>query len=87
MMALFKPKDPAALAAEQQKRAEHVAQKDTERAEKEQRAFLRSPVGAARIAFERGDLVFQYSIDVMNQTGHHCEDDWKYHFAPDDGFT
>jgi hypothetical protein len=43
------------------------AQKQAEQAEKERRAFDQSPAGQARKAFERGDQVFQYSIDVMNQ--------------------
>jgi hypothetical protein len=32
--------------------------------EKQRQAFLSSPAGKAREAFERGDTVFQYSIDV-----------------------
>jgi len=32
-----------------------------------QSGFAASPVGRARTAFERGDAVFQYSIDVMSQ--------------------
>jgi hypothetical protein len=43
------------------------AQRQAEQAEKERQAFNQSPAGQARIAFERGDHVFQYSIDVMNQ--------------------
>lgn len=42
---------------------EHAA----EVAAKENKAFLNSPVGRARAAFERGDQVFQYEIDVMSQ--------------------
>ncbi len=34
----------------------------------EERAFLLSPVGQARAAYERGDTLFQCSIDVMAQT-------------------
>lgn len=33
----------------------------------EERAFLRSPVGQARAAYDRGDRVFQCSINVMKQ--------------------
>jgi len=35
--------------------------------EPEEHAFLRSPVGQARAAYDRGDRVFQCSIDVMKQ--------------------
>jgi Protein of unknown function (DUF2510) len=34
---------------------------------REREQFLRTPVGQARIAFERGDHVFQYDHDVMSQ--------------------
>ncbi len=34
----------------------------------EERAFLRTPAGQARAARQRGDAVFQCSIDVMDQT-------------------
>jgi hypothetical protein len=37
------------------------------RAEKERAAFLRTPVGQARTAFERGDQLFQYSHSVESQ--------------------
>ncbi len=40
---------------------------DAEQARKEEHAFLRSPVGQARAAYDRGDRVFQCSIDVMKQ--------------------
>ena len=33
--------------------------------EKQKEAFLKTPAGQARQAFERGDQVFQYSIDVQ----------------------
>jgi len=33
----------------------------------EEHAFLRSPVGQARAAYDRGDRVFQCSIDVMKK--------------------
>jgi hypothetical protein len=35
--------------------------------EAEEREFARTPPGYARLAFERGDEVFQYSIDVISQ--------------------
>jgi hypothetical protein len=40
---------------------------EAEQREKERQAFFATPVGQARTAFERGDHVFQYAIDVMNQ--------------------
>jgi hypothetical protein len=59
-VALFKNKTPEELAQE-------AAEKERKRAENEARLFWQSPVGLARTAFERGDLVFQYEADVMNQ--------------------
>lgn len=47
-----------AAAEEGRRRAE---EKERER---QRQAFLASPAGQAREAFERGDFVFQYSIDV-----------------------
>jgi hypothetical protein len=61
LMPLFKAKSPDDLAHE-------AAEKEREHLERERKAFLRSPVGMAHSAFERGDLVFQFSIDVMNQS-------------------
>jgi hypothetical protein len=46
---------------------EKEAQRQAGQEEKERRVFDQSPAGQARLAFERGDQVFQYSIDVMNQ--------------------
>jgi hypothetical protein len=37
---------------------------DEKERERQRQAFLASPGGRAREAFERGDFVFQYSIDV-----------------------
>jgi hypothetical protein len=48
-------------------RREAEAGKQADQLEKERQAFYRSPAGQARAAFERGDHVFQYSIDVMSQ--------------------
>jgi hypothetical protein len=45
-------------------KADRQAEADRER---QWQAFLRSPAGQARAAFERGDHVFQYAIDVMSQ--------------------
>jgi hypothetical protein len=50
--------EKAAAAEQAQKEA---AEKERE---KQRQAFLNSPAGKAREAFERGDAVFQYSIDV-----------------------
>jgi hypothetical protein len=47
------------------------AEKDREKAERQARreheAFLGTPVGQARTAFERGDDLFQYAHDVESQ--------------------
>jgi hypothetical protein len=70
-MPLFKGKTPEELAREtaekERRQAEAESRRQAEQVEKERQAFLKSPVGMARAAFDRGDLVFQYSIDVMNQ--------------------
>ncbi len=54
-----------------QKRGEAEAQKQarerTEKREKARTAFFATPGGQARLAFERGDHVFQYSASVMKQ--------------------
>lgn len=50
-------------AAEAQSKAERQEQ---ERLERERQAFLASPAGRARTAFERGDRLFQFEIDVKN---------------------
>lgn len=44
-----------------------VAQREADQLQKLRREFLASPVGQAQTAFERGDHVFQYSINVMTQ--------------------
>jgi hypothetical protein len=70
-MALLKKKTPEELAAEAQRkeaqRREAEAQQARELAERERRAFEGSPAGRARAAHKRGDQIFQFSMDVMNQ--------------------
>jgi hypothetical protein len=51
----------------EEERAAKDAAKAAERAEKERQAFLQTPVGRARTAFERGDQLFQYSHEVESQ--------------------
>jgi hypothetical protein len=51
------PEDQAAK--EEKKRLDEI--------EKARKAFYTSPAGKARLAFENGDGVFQYSLDVVNQ--------------------
>jgi len=41
--------------------------RDAEERRESEHAFLRSPVGQARAAYDRGDRVFQCSIDVMKK--------------------
>lgn len=65
-MGLFQ-KTPEQLAEQEQRRSEEEARRRVRQAEKEAQEFRASPVGQARSAFERGDLIFQTSIDVMNQ--------------------
>jgi len=46
-------------------RAEAAAKEaEAKEREKQRQAFMKSPAGQAREAYERGDNVFQYSIDV-----------------------
>jgi hypothetical protein len=70
-MALFQKKTPEQEAEEaavkQHQRVEAQNQKQAERIQRARREFFESPAGRARLGFERGDHVFQYSIDVMNQ--------------------
>jgi hypothetical protein len=56
----------AKKAAQIEQAAERQAAKEAERAAKEHEEFLRTPVGQARLAHERGDAVFQCSFDVEN---------------------
>jgi hypothetical protein len=70
MMALLrKSEEEAAAKAElkQRQRAERAQRKREQQFEKAWEAFWASPAGQARTAFEDGDHVFQYSIDVMSQ--------------------
>ena len=70
-MALFAKKSPEEEAAEaQQKELERKASEERKRQQRmqaEREAFFKSPVGRARLGFERGDQVFQYSMSVQNQ--------------------
>jgi hypothetical protein len=70
-MALVKRKTPEErereAAVKEQERQEAEARKRTERIEKAKQAFFNTPAGQARVAFERGDHVFQYAIDVVSQ--------------------
>jgi hypothetical protein len=47
--------------------AEKIEREHAERREKVRQAFFATPAGRARRAFEAGDELFQFSIDVMNQ--------------------
>lgn len=62
------PEEQAAQEAEEARQREA---KDAEfrawKEEKRQAAWLASPPGQARAAYQRGDQVFQYALDVMNQ--------------------
>lgn len=70
-MALLKKKTPeeaaAEAAAKEQARLAAEDRKRQAQLEKERQAFEQSPAGRARAAFRKGDHVFQFSIDVMNQ--------------------
>jgi hypothetical protein len=47
--------------------AEKVTRERAERREKIRQAFFATPAGRARLAFESGDELLQFSIGVMNQ--------------------
>jgi hypothetical protein len=70
-MPLMQRKTPEQRAEEvrirEQRHQEAEAQKRSEQIEKERKTFFNTPAGRARIAYDRGDHVFQYSIDVMSQ--------------------
>jgi hypothetical protein len=51
---------------QERKREETAKRKEAEQQERDRQAFLASPAGRARTAFERGDRVFQFSLDVLN---------------------
>lgn len=53
----------ARKAAEAQAKQE---KREREQAERERQAFLASPAGQARAAFDRGDHLFQFEIDVKD---------------------
>ena len=82
-MAFGRARTPEEMQAEEQRKAAEQAEKEQrkaleqaekerekaeQKAERESRAFEFSPQGRARRAYEAGDEVFQYSMDVMNQT-------------------
>jgi hypothetical protein len=54
-------------AAKEVQRQQEGERKRLERIEKARQAFFRTPAGRARLAFERGDHIFQYAFDVMSQ--------------------
>jgi hypothetical protein len=54
-------------ALKEQQRREAEARKRAAELERARKEFYRTPAGQARLAFDRGDHVFQYSIDVMSQ--------------------
>jgi hypothetical protein len=54
-------------AIKQQRRREDEARKRAEQIQRARRAFFATPAGQARLAYDRGDHVFQYAHDVMSQ--------------------
>ena len=63
-----KSKTPEQLAETERQRAQKERGKIERQAQRELEAFLRTPVGEARTAFERGDELFQYAHDVESQS-------------------
>ncbi|MFE3017105.1 hypothetical protein [Streptomyces sp. NPDC059256] len=70
-VALISKKTPEqqAQAVAEKERKQQVAEEKrrANQLERERQAFMSTPVGQARQSFERGDLVYQCSIDVMSQ--------------------
>jgi hypothetical protein len=70
-MALVQRKTPEQKAQEnalrEQRRRDDEARRHAEALEKRRKAFFKTPAGKARLAFERGDHVFQYARDVMSE--------------------
>lgn len=70
-MALVRRKtdeEKAQAAAERARvETERAERKRTAEIEAARQAFYRTPAGQARVAFDRGDQVFQYSQNVMSQ--------------------
>ena len=68
---MFKKETPEEAAAKQAasdaKQAVEEAQRREQQEAKERASFLRTPVGQAQVAYDRGDLVFQYSHDLISQ--------------------
>lgn len=65
-MGLFQ-KTPEQQAEQAQRQRVEAERQRALQAQKEAQEFLSSPVGQARVAFERGDFLYQMSLDVMNQ--------------------
>src|SRR5581483_2180692 len=66
------PKQTAEQKAEQAERrdreyVQREARAAADQLKRDREAFFRTPAGQAQLAFERGDQVFQFSIDVTNQ--------------------
>jgi hypothetical protein len=70
-MPLMRKKTPEERAKEaeqkEQQRQADEERKAVERVEKARQAFYNTPGGQARLAFQRGDHLFQCAIDVMSQ--------------------
>ena len=62
-----KAKSPEELAEKERQRTQKEAQQAERQARREREAFMRTPVGQARTAFERGDHLYQYAHDVESQ--------------------
>jgi hypothetical protein len=70
-MALMQKKTPEERALKDEIKKQHqreaAASKEADQLKKLRAEFFASPAGQAQLAFERGDRVFQYAIDVMSQ--------------------
>jgi hypothetical protein len=77
-MPLMRKKTPEERAKEaeqkEQQRQADEERKAVERVEKARQAFYNTPGGQARLAFQRGDHLFQCAIDVMSPGGDHRGD-------------
>jgi hypothetical protein len=56
----------AEAARKEQQRQEAEERKRVEAIEKAKKDFFETPAGRARLAYEQGDQIFQYSFDVVS---------------------
>ncbi|HEY0694036.1 MAG TPA: hypothetical protein VGD71_33955 [Kribbella sp.] len=69
-MALFKDQRARLAAEEARLKAEMEERLEARQKEREEAEFRESPVGKARASYERGDFLFQLSLDIEDIAAH-----------------